>query len=203
MKLYFSPGSCGLASQIALHEAGQTFDLVKVDFKTKTTVEGDYLKVSAKGVIPVLRLDDGDLITEGAVILQWIADQNPASNLLPPVGSRERYKALEWLNFISTDMHKGMAVMFSPFLDDVTKRRFADGNLIPKFEYIDEHLATNDYLMGARFSAPDGYLYTVLSWTPRVGLDLSGHASIQQFMARMEARASVRAAREEEQRLAG
>ncbi|VTU21161.1 glutathione transferase GstA [Variovorax sp. RA8] len=198
MKLYYSPGSCGLASQIALREAGQAYDLIKVDFKTKTTVEGDYLEVSPKGFIPVLKMDDGDLLTEGAVILQWIADRNPAANLLPPFGTRERYTALEWLNFVASDLHKGMAVMFSPFLDEPTKKRFADGNLTSKFEYIDEHLSRNDYVLGAQFSVADAYLYNVLSWPPRVKIDITGYASIQKFMARMERRTSVRAALEAE-----
>lgn len=198
MKLYYSPGSCGLASQIALREAGQTCDLVKVDFKTKTTVEGDYLKVSPKGFIPVLKMDDGDLLTEGAVILQWIADKNPAARLLPPFGTRERYAALEWLNFVASDLHKGMAVMFSPFLDEAAKKRFADGNLRSKFNYIDEHLSRNDHVLGEQFSVADAYLYNVLSWPARVGIDMTGYSSIQEFMARMERRPSVRAALEAE-----
>lgn len=198
MKLYYSPGSCGLASQIALREARQTYELIKVDFKTKTTIEGDYLKVSPKGFIPVLKMDDGDMLTEGAVILQWIADKNPSAKLLPPFGTRERYTALEWLNFVASDLHKGMAVMFSPFLDELTKRRFANGNLISKFEYIDEHLSKNDYVLGKQFSVADAYLYNVLSWPSRVNLDITGYASIKKFMALMERRESVRGALEAE-----
>lgn len=194
MKLYFSPGSCGLATQIALHEARQKFDLVKVDFNTKTTVEGDYLKVSAKGFIPVLKMDNGDLLTEGAVILQWIADQHPEAKLLPPCATRERYKVLEWLNFVASDLHKGMAVMFSPFVDQASKTSFAKGNLASRFEYIEEHLSANDYILGDRFSVADAYLYNVLRWPPRVAIDLSPYTSIQQFMARMELRPTVIAA---------
>lgn len=198
MKLYFSPGSCGLASQIVLRETEQKFDLIKVDFKTKMTVEGDYLKVTPKGFVPVLKLDDGDLLTEGAVILQWIADKHPEYKLLPPFGARERYKALEWLNFVASDLHKNMAVMFSPFLDGTTKIKFAEGNLTSKFEYIDEHLSGNDYVLGDQFSVADAYLYNVLSWPPRVNLDISQYSSIQKFMARMEQRPSVRASLEAE-----
>lgn len=198
MKLYFSPGSCGLASQIALREAGQAHELIKVDFKTKTTVEGDYLQVTPKGFIPALKLDDGDLLTEGAVILQWIADHYPAPGLLPAFGTRERYKALEWLNFVATDLHKGMAVMFSPLVDAASKASFAQGNLAGKFAYIDEHLSTNDYVLGAKFSVADAYLYNVLSWPPRVNIDISAYQAIQRFMARMEQRPSVRAALEAE-----
>ncbi|SEK10514.1 glutathione S-transferase [Variovorax sp. OK605] len=199
MKLYYSPGSCGLASQIALREAGLEFTLIKVDFKTKTTAEGDYFQVTPKGFVPALRLDDGDLLTEGAVILQWIADKHPEAKLLPHFGSRERYKALEWLNFVASDLHKGMAVMFSPLVSQESKTKFAEGNLISKFAYIEEHLAANDYVLGSQFSVADAYLYNVLSWPPRVGLDISGYPGIQRFMARMAQRPSVRASLQAEE----
>ena len=198
MKLYFSPGSCGLASQIALREAEQTFDLVKVDFATKTTVDGDYFAVTPKGLVPALQLDDGDVLTEGAVILQWIADRHPERRLLPPFGSRERYDALAWLNYVATDLHKGMAVMFSPFIDAASKTGFADGNLATRFAYIEAHLTENDYLLGAQFSVADAYLYNVLCWPVRVDIDLSQHGAIARFMLRMEQRPSVRAARKAE-----
>ena len=191
MKLYYSPGSCGLASQIALREAGQAFELVAVDFKTKTTVEGDYRQVTPKGFIPALKLDDGDVLTEGAVIMQWIADQHPASNLLPPFASRARYEALAWLNFIATDLHKNYAVLFSPVLDAASKVAFAAANMPSKFAYIDDHLASRHYVLGAQFSVADGYLYNVLTWSPRVSLDITGYPSIQAFMSRMDQRPTV------------
>lgn len=198
MKLYFSPGSCGLAPQIVLRETGQHFDMVKVDFKTKQTTEGDYLQVSPKGMVPALRLDDGEVVTEGAVILQWIADKHPESNLIPPVGTKERYTVLEWLNYIATDLHKGMAVMFSAFVDKESKTKFAEGNLAPRFDYINDHLTHHDYLLGDQFSVADAYLYNILTWPPRVGIDISGYSSIQAFMSRMEQRTTVRAALEAE-----
>lgn len=198
MKLYFSPGSCGLASQIVLREVGQAFELVRVDFKTRTTVEGDYLDVTPKGFVPALKLDDGDVLTEGAVILQWIADRHPGHGLIPATGTRERYTVLEWLNFIATDLHKGMAVMFSPYVDAASKRAFAQGNLARSFAVVDAHLATRDHLLGERFSVADAYLYNVLSWPARVGIDLSGYASIGRFMARVGRRPSVRASLEAE-----
>lgn len=198
MKLYYSPGSCGLASQIALREVGLKFDLIKVDFKTKTTIEGDYLQVTPKGFVPALRLDDGDLLTEGAVILQWIADKHPEAKLLPHFGTKERYRALEWLNFVASDLHKGMAVMFSSLVSQESKDKFAQGNLINKFDYIDAHLSSNDYVLGAQFCVADAYLYNVLSWPPRVGLDISGYPAIQRFMKRMGQRPSVRAAQDAE-----
>lgn len=194
MKLYFSPGSCGLSPQIALREAGLDFELVKVDFGTKRTQEGDYHAVTSKGFVPALQLDNGDVITEGAVILQWIADQHPERQLLPALGTRQRYKAMEWLNYIATDLHKGMAVMFSPFVDAESKTRFADGNLGKVFAYINEHLSTHDYVLGEQFCLADGYLYNVLSWPSRVNIDITGYTHIQTFLARMEQRPTVRAA---------
>lgn len=198
MKLYYSPGSCGLASQISLREAEASFDLVKVDFKTKTTPEGDYYKVNKKGFVPALVLDDGNVLTEGAVILQWIADKNPERMLLPSFGTLERYKALEWLNFIATDLHKNFAVLFSPFVDESSKARFAYGNLTSKFEYVDSYLLNNDFLLGNRFSVADAYLYNVLRWPERVNVDISDYGSIRNFKMRMETRPSVRASLEAE-----
>lgn len=198
MKLYYAFGSCGLSPQIVLREAGMTFDLVKVDFATKTTAEGDYLKVTPKGFVPALQLDNGEVVTEGAVILQWIADQNPAHGLLPAFGTMERYRALEWINVVATDLHKGMATMFSPFVDDASKSRFADGFLARRFAIIEDHLSRNDYLLGSEFSVPDAYLYNVLCWPVRVGIDMSGYVAIEKFMQRMDQRPSVQAAREAE-----
>jgi glutathione S-transferase len=199
VKLYFAPGSCGLASQIALRESEQKFELIKVDFATKTTVEGNYYEVTPKGYVPALKLKNGDVLTEGAVILQWIADGNPERRLLPEFGTRERYKALEWLNFVASDLHKGMGVMFSSFVDGASKSRFAEGYMGPNFDYIEKHLTNNDYVLGDTFSIADAYLYNVLTWAPRVNIDLSKYTSIQKFMARMGMRASVRDALAAEQ----
>lgn len=198
MKLYYATGSCGLSPQIVLREAGMAFDLVKVDFATKTTVEGDYLKVTPKGFVPALVLDDGEIITEGAVILQWIADHAPGRNLLPAFGTLERYRALEWINVVATDLHKGMAMMFSPFIDEASKARYADGFLKGRFALIEAHLSHNDHVLGTDFSAPDAYLYNVLCWPPRVGIDMSPFPAIERFMQRMERRPSVQAARHAE-----
>jgi glutathione S-transferase len=199
VKLYFAPGSCGLASQIALRESEQKFELIKVDFATKTTVEGNYYEVTPKGYVPALKLKNGDVLTEGAVILQWIADGNPERKLLPEFGTRERYKALEWLNFVASDLHKGMGVMFSSFVDGASKSRFAEGYMGPHFDYIEKHLTNNDYVLGDTFSIADAYLYNVLTWAPRVNIDLSKYTSIQKFMARMGTRPSVRDALAAEQ----
>lgn len=198
MKLYYAFGSCGLSPQIVLREAGLPFDLVAVDFATKTTSEGDYLKVTPKGFVPALLLDSGEVLTEGAVILQWIADQHPERGLLPAFGTLERYRALEWINLVATDLHRGMATMFSPFIDDASKARFAEGYLMGRFAHIEDHLRGHDYVLGSAFCAADAYLYNVLCWPGRVGIDLSPYAAIERFMQRMEQRPSVQAAREAE-----
>jgi glutathione S-transferase len=198
MKLYYATGSCGLAPQIALREAGQVFDLIRVDFRTKTTSEGDYFQVTPKGFVPALKLEDGEVITEGAVVLQWIADHNPESKLLPAPGSMERYRALEWLNYIATDMHKGYANLFYPYLDNASKARFIEGNLSTRFAYLDDHLSRRQYLLESGFSVADAYLYNILSWSPRVNVDLSAYPAIRAFMARMGDRPTVRASLEAE-----
>lgn len=193
MKLYYNPGSCALASQIALREAGLEFELIKVDFQTKRTSEGNYFEVTKKGLIPAIKLDNGDVITEGAVILQWIADQKPEKNILPAFGTKERYLALQWLNFIATDLHKGMATMFSPFVDESSKMNFAEGNLASRFTYVDEHLTNNDYILGNEYSVADGYLYNVLRWPVRVNINMTKYSNIMRFMERMEQRPLVQA----------
>ncbi|MGO6819231.1 glutathione binding-like protein [Rhizobium brockwellii] len=198
MKLYFSPGSLGLAPQIALREAKQDFELVRVDFRTKTTAEGDYFKVTPKGFVPALKLDHGEVITEAPVVLQWIADHNPERKLLPAAGSPERYRALEWLNYVATDIYKGYHTLFSPFLDVGSKFRYIDGYLGPRFGYLDEHFSKNDYLLESGFSVADAFLFNVISWSPRVRVDPSGFAFIQQFMLRVLQRPSVQASLEAE-----
>ncbi len=193
MKLYFSPGSLGLAPQIALREAAQDFELVKVDFRTKTTVEGDYFEVTPKGFVPALKLDEGEVITEAPVVLQWIADHNPERKLLPAPGSQERYRALEWLNYVATDIYKGYHTLFSPYLDVGSKIRYTEGYLSPRFAYLDDHLAKNDYLLSSGFSVADAFLFNVLSWSPRVRVDPSAFTSIQRFILRVLQRPSVQA----------
>ena len=193
MKLYFSPGSLGLAPQIALREAGRDFELVRVDFRTKTTVEGDYFKVTPKGFVPALKLDDGDVITEAPVVLQWIADHSPESKLMPARDSPEHYRALEWLNYVATDIYKGYHTLFSPFLDVDSKIRYIQGYLAPRFGYLDEHLSKNEYLLESGFSVADAFLFNILSWSPRVRVDPSGFTSIQRFIVQMSQRPTVQA----------
>jgi glutathione S-transferase len=194
MKLYYSPGACSLSPHIALLEAGLPYDLVKVDLKAKQLENGDdYLKVNPKGQVPALRLDSGELVTEGPVIVQMIADKVSAKNLAPARDSAERYKLQEWLNFITTEVHKNFGPMFSPVLADDAKAFFKD-RVMTKFKYIDSQLPGRDYLMGKQFTVADGYLFTMLCWADRMKFDLSALPNLLAYKARVGARPMVQEA---------
>jgi len=168
MKLYYSPGACSLSPHIALLEAGLPYDLVKVDLRAKKLENGDdFWAVNPKGQVPALALDSGELVTEGPVIIQMIADHAKDKNLAPARDSAERYKLLEWLNFITTELHKNFSPLFQPAIPDDVKTFFKD-RLTAKFKYIDGQLAGRDYLLGKQFSVADGYLFVMLSWAERV-----------------------------------
>ncbi len=194
MKLYYSPGACSLSPHIALLEAGLPYDLVKVDLKAKKLENGDdFLKINPKGQVPTLTLDSGEVVTEGPVIVQMIADKAAAKNLAPARDSAERYKLLEWLNFITTELHKNFGPMFSPVLADDAKAFFKD-RVMGKFKYIDGALAGNDYLMGKQFTVADGYLFTMLSWAERMKFDLAALPNLLAYKARVGARPKVQEA---------
>jgi glutathione S-transferase len=194
MKLYYTPGACSLSPHIALLEAGLPYDLVKVDLRAKKLENGDdFLKINPKGQVPVLALDSGELVTEGPVIVQMIADRAVAKNLAPARDSAERYKLLEWLNFITTELHKSFGPMFSPVLADDAKAFFKD-RVMGKFRYVDSQLAGRDYLMGSQFTVADGYLFTMLSWADGMKFDLSGMPNLLAYKARIAARPKVQEA---------
>jgi len=194
MKLYYSPGACSLSPHIALCEAGLPYDLVKVDLKAKKLENGDdYLKINPKGQVPALALDSGELVTEGPVIVQMIADQAAGKNLAPARDSAERYKLLEWLNFVGTELHKNFGPMFSPVLADDAKAFFKD-RVMGKFKYLDGVLAGRDYLMGKQFTVADGYLFTMLAWADRMKFDLSGLPNLLAYKDRVGARPMVQQA---------
>jgi len=194
MKLYYSPGACSLSPHIALHEAGLPHELVKVDLKAKKLENGDdYLKVNPKGQVPALGLDNGELVTEGPVIVQMIADKASAKNLAPARDSAERYKLQEWLNFITTELHKNFSPLFQPAIPDEVKNFFKD-RIKGKFKYADSKLAGQDYLMGKQFTVADGYLFVMLKWAERTGMDLSEFKNLMAFNDRVAARPNVQAA---------
>jgi glutathione S-transferase len=194
MKLYYTPGACSLSPHIALLEAGLPYDLVKVDLRAKKLENGDdFLKVNPKGQVPVLALDSGELVTEGPVIVQMIADK-AGKNLAPARDSEERYKLLEWLNFITTELHKNIGPMFSPVLADDAKPFFKD-RAMGKFKYLETALTGRDYLMGKQFTVADGYLFTMLMWaTDRLKFDLSDMPNLLAYKARVAARPKVQEA---------
>ena len=194
MKLYYSPGACSLSPHIALLEAGLPYDLVKVDLRAKKLENGDdYLKVNPKGQVPALGLDNGELATEGPVIVQMIADKAPAKNLAPARDSAERYKLQEWLTYINGELHKNIGALFNPALSDDAKAVFKD-RATGKFKYVDGQLAGKDYLMGKQFTVADGYLFTMLRWADAMKFDLSGLTNLLAYKARVGARPMVQEA---------
>src|SRR5580704_6236870 len=194
MKLYYTPGACSLSPHIALLEADLPYDLVKVDLRAKKLENGDdYLKINPKGQVPALALDSGELITEGPVIVQMIADKVPAKNLAPARDSAERYKLLEWLNFITGELHKNIGPLFNPMLSDEAKGVFKD-RAIGKFKYVDGQLAGHEYLLGKSFTVADGYLYVMLRWAEGMKFDLSGLTNLMAYKDRIAARPKVQEA---------
>jgi glutathione S-transferase len=194
MKLYYSPGACSLSPHIALLEAGLPYDLVKVDLRAKKLENGDdYLKVNPKGQVPALALDSGELVTEGPVIVQMIADKAAAKNLAPARDSAERYKLQEWLTYINSELHKNIGPMFSPVLADDAKAFFKD-RATGKFKYVDGQLAGKDYLMGKQFTVADGYMFTMLRWADGMKFDLAGLSNLMAYKARVGARPMVQEA---------
>ncbi len=194
MKLYYSPGACSLSPHIVLREAGLAFTPVLASTKTHQLADGtDYYTINPKGYVPLLELDDGQRLSEGPAIVQYIADQVPAKKLVPAAGTMERYRAIEWLNFIGTELHKGFSPLFNPAMPDEAKA-LAKAKVSERLKWVDSQLEGRQYLMGDQFSVPDAYLFTVANWTKFVGIDISGLKNLGAFMARMAARPAVQEA---------
>ncbi|HEX5127607.1 MAG TPA: glutathione transferase GstA [Rhodocyclaceae bacterium] len=194
MKLYYSPGACSLSPHIALREAGFTFDLVKVDTKTKTIEGGgDFLAINPKGYVPALQLDDGSVLTEGPVITQYIADQKPAANLAPAAGTMARYRLQEWLGFLNSEIHKTFSPLFRPTTPDVYKEIVRE-NLGNRFNYLSGQLKGKSWLTGDTFTIADGYLFTLLGWGKWTGVDIAAWPVLADYVARVAARPAVQAA---------
>jgi len=203
MKLYFSPGTCSLSPHIALRESGLQFDLERVDIRVHKTLAGDdYYKINPKGSVPTLELDDGQLLTEGPVISQYIADKAGNHEFMPAAGTLERYRVMEWQNYITSELHKSYSVLFNPNIDAAAKTIYR-GQLRKKYEWINEKLSSQAFLTGKTFTAADAYLFTVTRWAKAVELDLSGLSSLDAFMAAVEARPAVKAAVEAEKAASG
>lgn len=191
MKLYFAPGSCSLSPHIVLREAGFTFDLEQVNNQEKKTKAGtDYWGINGKGQVPVLELDNGARITEGPVIVQYLADQRPASKLAPANGTMERVRVQEWLNFVSSELHKTYGPMFRPTTPDAYKDLSREA-LGKRFDWLDSQLAGKQYLTGDTFTIADAYLFAVLRWSSRVNIDIGKWPNVKAFVDRVAARPKV------------
>lgn len=194
MKLYYAPGACSLAPHIVLNESGLPFTLAKTNLKEHQLEDGsDYYPVAPKGQVPLLELDDGEHLSEGPAITQYIADKVPAKHLAPANGTMARYRLQEWLNFITSELHKGIGGLFNPAMPDEGKAVIR-AKAISKLQWVDQQLEGKSYLMGDAFSIADAYLFTVTNWTRHTGIDISGMKNLGAFQARMAARPAVQAA---------
>ncbi|SFA85292.1 glutathione S-transferase [Collimonas sp. OK607] len=194
MKLYFAPETCSLSPHIVLRELGLPFELVKVDNKTKLTADGrDFLAINPKGYVAALQLANGEVLTEGTAIVQYLADLKPEAKLAPPNGSWERVRLQEWLNFITGEIHASMSPLFNAAIPDGVKTIFKD-KLVRRLGQIESTLAQQDYLLGAQFSVADAYLFTVLRWTAFFSIDLEQWQAIARYMENIGARATVKSA---------
>ncbi|HVF62438.1 MAG TPA: glutathione transferase GstA [Casimicrobiaceae bacterium] len=194
MKLYFSPGACSLAPHIVLHELGLPFTAVKVDLKSHKLDNGaDYYTVHPKGYVPVLELDDGTRLSEASVILQYLADRKPGT-LAPAFGDLDRYRHMEWLNFIATELHKGFSPLWNADYPQDARRMTLE-KLGKRLGYVEETLAKREFIADDRFTVADAYLTTILSWAKFLKIDLSPWPAITQYLDRMAKRPSVVEAR--------
>lgn len=194
MKLYLSPGACSLAPHIVLNETGLPFELVPANLRAHQLSDGsDYYAVTSKGQVPLLELDNGERLSEGPAITQYLADRVPAMNLAPANGTMARYRLQEWLNFITSELHKGIGGLFNPAMTD-------DGKVVirerasSKLKWVDAQLEGKRYLMGDAFTIADAYLFTVTNWTGHTGIDITAMKNLGAFQARMAARPAVQAA---------
>lgn len=194
MRLFYTSGACSLSPHIVAREAGIELRLQKVDLKTKTMVsQGDYLAVNPKGSVPALELDNGEILTEGSVIVQYLADLKPEKGLAPPAGTLERYRLQEWLGYINSELHKSYSPLFRPDTPAETRAE-RQAYLNRRYTLIEQRLATQPYLLGAAFTVADAYLFTVTHWAAVVKLDLSPFPELRAFQERIAARPAVKAA---------
>jgi len=199
MKLYFAPGACSMSPHIVAQELGLPLTLVQVDTKTKKTANGDdFWAINPKGYVPALELDNGEVLTEGPAIVQYLADRKPETKLAPANGTLERYKLQEWLNFITSELHKGFAPLFNPGTPDDYKK-IAIENVGKQFALVDAQLGKlGPFLMGAQFTVADAYLFVMTTWTRFVGIDLGKWPKVKAYSENIAARPKVQAALKEE-----
>ena len=194
MKLYYAPGACSLSPHIVSRELGIPLELKKVNTKDKTIEGGgDYWQVNPRGYVPALVLDNGETLTEGPAIVQYLADQKPDTGLAPKNGTIERYRLQEWLNFLTSEVHKQFSPLFKPNTPEDYKK-IAKENLSTRFDWLDKQLAGKNYLMGDKFTVADAYLFTVLRWTARIDMDLAKWPNLKAYVDRVAARPKVQEA---------
>lgn len=192
MKLFYAAGACSLASRIILNEMGIAADYEAVDLKTKQTASGqNFFTINPKGYVPTLCLENGEILTENSVIMQYLADHYQASNLLPPIGDWQRYRVLEWLNYVSTELHKGFSPIFNRDISFELKEKFFIPKLIEKLRFVDQRLQNHDYLMGTHFTLPDAYLFVVMRWVIGKKLPTESMPHLLQYVARLRLRKSI------------
>lgn len=192
MKLYLSPGTCAQACHIALREAGLAFTPVRMNTKTHLLEDGsDFYAINPKGYVPVLELDTGERITEAPVVLQYIADLAPQKNLVPAAGTLPRYRVQEWLNFISAELHKPFGPLFSPATDEAVKKH-SHAALDKRLAFVDQHLATHEYLAGEQYGIADIFLFVVAGWSRYLGRDLNATPHLAAYLKRILERPAVR-----------
>jgi len=194
MKLYYSPAACSLSPHIVAREAGIPIDLEKVNLADHKTETGqDYMTVNPKGYVPALRFDDGSVLTEGPAIVQYLADQKPASGLAPAAGTIERYRLQEWLTFIGTELHKSLGSLFNKAMSDEAKETAKTG-IAKRLAYLNDQLASKQYLIGSNFTVADAYAFTVVNWTNFLGIDLKAYPNLTAYMSRVGGRPKVQEA---------
>ncbi len=193
MKLYYTPGACSLVARIIINEIGLKAEFESVNLKTKTTETGaDYLAINSKGAVPALQLNNGEVLTENAIILQYLADESKAIQLLPPITDFNRYRVLEWLNYISTELHKGIGILFNPAITDDMKNNIFIPLIKSKLNYVNNHLQHRTYLSGDHFTLPDAYLFVMLRWTAYFKLDLKELSNLSRYFTELSGRPSIK-----------
>jgi len=194
MKLYYSPGACSLAPHIVLQELGLPYTPLKVDTKAKTFEGGgDYSKINSKGYVPAIELDDGQVLTEAAVILQYLADRKPESGFAPAAGTMERYRFQEWLNFIATELHKGFSPLWKPDSTEDEKERVR-ARIAVRLDWLATQMQGRNFVAGQQFTAADAYLFTILNWGQWTGVDLAKWPVLKDYVTRLAARPQAREA---------
>ena len=191
MKLYYMAGACSLASLISLYESGVKFETAALERKNRRTSDGlQYEQVNSKGYVPALKLDDGQVLTENVAVLLYIADRNPAARLAPAGGTLERYRLIEWLAFINSEIHKNFSPLFNPAAGEET-RQYMRGNLAKRLDWLNTALGSKAYLLGDTFTVADAYLFVVLGWSGHAGIDLAKWANLKRYHDELAKRPTV------------